>query len=91
MTELSTSDRVINKLTSEEVITEGGWHRIALTWNGVSRRLYVDSTLVAEDLQDSLGVSQAPLIFGADKHSTPGQFWSGLIDDVRIYNRAVKP
>ncbi len=26
---------------------------------------------------------------GADR--APGSFWSGLIDDVRIYNRVVKP
>jgi hypothetical protein len=30
------------------------------------------------------------LHIGCDKDQTPGTFWTGLIDDVRIYNRAVK-
>jgi hypothetical protein len=28
---------------------------------------------------------------GCDKDMTPDTFFSGLIDDVRIYNRAVRP
>jgi hypothetical protein len=31
------------------------------------------------------------LYIGAGASLTPGTFWSGLIDDVRIYDRAVKP
>ena len=31
------------------------------------------------------------LNLGCGKSMTPGTFWSGLIDDVRVYNRAVKP
>jgi len=27
---------------------------------------------------------------GAGKNLAPATFWSGLIDDVRIYNRAVR-
>ena len=28
---------------------------------------------------------------GAGRNMTPDTFWTGLIDDVRIYNRAVEP
>jgi len=31
------------------------------------------------------------LYIGVDKNYTPGTFFSGLIDDVRIYNRVVSP
>jgi hypothetical protein len=31
------------------------------------------------------------LYIGAGSELMPGTFWSGLIDDVRIYDRAVKP
>ena len=31
------------------------------------------------------------LYIGVGKDYAPGSFFSGLIDDVRIYNRAVKP
>ncbi len=91
MTGLSATERGANTLTSKAIITDGNWHRIALTWDGASRRLYVDSALVAEDLQGSLVVSSDKLVLGASKTMTPGTFWSGLIDDVRIYSRAVRP
>jgi len=31
------------------------------------------------------------LNIGCGKNMTPNTYWTGLIDDVRIYNRAVKP
>ena len=76
---------------SQTIIADDTWHRIAFTWDGTNRRLYVDSVLVAEDTQDSLAASSGNVILGAAKDMAPGTFWSGLIDDVRIYNRAVKP
>ena len=53
--------------------------------------LYVDSVVAAEDTQDALSSSGNGLYIGAGNAMEPGTFWSGLIDDVRIYNRAVKP
>ena len=38
-------------LVSDTGITDGLWHRIALVWDGASRNLYVDGTLVAIDEQ----------------------------------------
>jgi len=38
-----------------------------------------------------LGVSSGKMLIGCGKNMAAGTFWSGLIDDVRIYNRAVKP
>jgi len=35
--------------------------------------------------------SQEHPVIGCNSQHTPGTFWSGLIDDVRIYDRAVKP
>jgi len=78
-------------LVSEFVITDGNWHLVGLVWDGANRVLYVDDTEVAKDTQDSLASSVGGLYFGAGKGLEAGSFWSGLIDDVRIYNRAVKP
>lgn len=44
-----------------------------------------------EDARDNLDISSNGLYFGTGKAMEPGTFWSGLIDDVRIYNRAVRP
>ena len=78
-------------LKSESVITDGQWHRIGFVWDGVNRSLYVDDILVAEDIQSNLQSSDGGLYIGTGKSMEPGTYWSGLIDDVRIYNRALSP
>jgi hypothetical protein len=78
-------------LVSESVITDGDWHRIGFVWDGSKRILYVDNVEAARDAQTSLGGSAGGLYIGAGEALDEGTFWSGLIDDVRIYNRAVKP
>ncbi len=90
MTELKKGVRG-DGLVSEVAFTDGNWRRVGLTWDGTNRRLYVDDTLVVEDTLASLTGSTGDLVLGAGKNFAPGNFWTGLIDDVRIYNRAVKP
>jgi hypothetical protein len=46
---------------------------------------------VAEDTQNGLEASAGGLYIGTGKAMQPGTYFSGLIDDIRIYNRAVKP
>ena len=90
MTELSaTGDG--NALYSETGIIDGDWHRIGFTWDGSNRMLYVDDVLVAEDTQTALASSYGRHYIGCGKDLAPDTFFSGLIDDVRIYNRAVRP
>ena len=91
MTELTIAGQGGRSLGSEAVITDGNWHRIGFVWDGSYRRLYVDGVVVAEDLQDNLDISSNGLYFGTGKTMERGTFWAGLIDDVRIYNRAVNP
>jgi len=78
-------------LKSESAITDGQWHRIGFVWDGSNRALYVDDTLVAEDTQNNLSSSLGGLNIGCGCNSATSTFWSGLIDDVRIYNRPVRP
>jgi hypothetical protein len=78
-------------LISEFIINDDNWHRVGLTWNGSNRILYVDGSEVARDTQSGLESSAGGLYIGAGKNLEPGSFFSGLIDDVRIYNRAVTP
>ena len=78
-------------LKSESVITDGQWHRVGFVWNGEKRSLYVDDILVAEDTQSNLQGSDGGLYIGTGKAMESGTYFSGLIDDVRIYNRAIKP
>jgi len=92
MTELKGSGRLLSPpLVSESTITDGDWHRIGLVWDGSHRKLYVDDVAVAEDTQTNLEASENGLYIGAGTAMETGSFWSGLIDDIRIYNRAVIP
>ncbi|MBA7471558.1 hypothetical protein ES707_06864 [subsurface metagenome] len=91
MTELKGTGRGAAALLSQTIITDGDWHRIGLVWDGSYRTLYVDDIAVAEDTQDNSEGSENGLYIGAGKAKEPGTLWSGLIDDVRIYNRAVSP
>ncbi|HCO96930.1 MAG TPA: hypothetical protein DIU00_23830 [Phycisphaerales bacterium] len=91
MTELKCTGRSAGPLYSETVITDGQWHRIGLVWDGSNRTLYVDGVAVADDIQPGLEGSQMGLYIGTGKAMEPGTYFSGLIDDVRIYNRAVSP
>jgi hypothetical protein len=58
-------------------------------WDGTNRTLCVDGIAVAEDTQPGLDGSTMDLYIGVDKNYTAGTFFSGLIDDVRIYDRAL--
>jgi hypothetical protein len=91
VTDLRSDGRLSRTLSSQAVITDGNWHRIGLTWDGVTRNLYVDGKLVASDTQNAVKRTYTDLHIGGAGDLAPGVFWSGMIDDVRIYNRIVKP
>jgi hypothetical protein len=91
MTELNGSDQSIAPLLSQALITDEQWHRIGLVWDGSRRALFVDGIQVAKDTEDSQGTFSSGLYIGVGKIYAEGTFFSGLIDDVRIYNRVVSP
>jgi hypothetical protein len=76
-------------LVSETQVTDSNWHHIGFVWNGAYRTLYVDGVIVAEDIQSNLASSSNGLYIGAGKNLEDSTFFSGLIDDVRIYNKAL--
>ena len=91
MTELKSSEPLAEPLLSEELITDGQWHHIGFIWDGSHRSLCVDGVVVANDMQSDLEGSTNSLYIGVDKAMESGTYFSGLIDDIRIYNRAVHP
>ena len=69
------------------VATEG----VCLVRDGDSRILCMGDEEVAGAPLNEVSLPEGELIVGAGGSLEPESFWSGLIDDVRIYNRAVKP
>ena len=90
-TALKGSGRIDRVLASAALIVDDAWHRVSFVWGGSNRILYVDDVEVAMDTSSNLTSFTGGLHIGAGSTLAPGSFWSGLIDDVRIYNRAVSP
>jgi len=79
-------------MVSDFVITDGQWHHVGIvvTDRGV-RSLYVDGMRVAADTKGViLPSSNGGLYIGAGKTLDAETFFSGLIDDVRIYDVAIR-
>ena len=84
---------VIFPLESLSLITDGLWHHVGFVWDDAYRSLYVDGIEVAKDTQAltlaPLKSARGGLYIGTGKNLEVGTFFSGLIDDVRIYNKAL--
>jgi hypothetical protein len=62
------------------------WMHVAMTFDGTTLRFYVGAYLV-RSVTGVHGTSDRLLRFG--RWSSNSEFWNGLIDEVRIYNRAL--
>ena len=49
----------------------------------------LDGVVVADDIQPGLQSSQMGLYIGTGKAMKPGTYFSGLIDDIRIYDEVL--
>lgn len=64
------------------------WTYLALTYDSEMIRLYVNGVLVSTSPERSpITASAKPLCIGGDP--TQGQFFNGIIDEVRVYNVAL--
>jgi len=90
-TELRSDARFSSTLTCYDCICDGDWHQVGLVWDGQNRSLYVDGEKVAEDTQVNLAAGSGGLLVGGCSELNPGRFWTGSIDEVRVYHRAVEP
>ena len=85
------ADARTHTLVSDALLSDEDWHEIGLVWDGTYRHLFVDSVEVAVDTRAlvSLTKSRGGLYIGAGETLDANSFWTGLIDDVRIYDQAL--
>jgi len=76
---------------SDVIVTEDHWFRVGLVSDGSGMSLYVDDIEVARSDVSPILPATGDLHIGAGMNLESGTFWSGLIDDVKIYDRIVKP
>jgi hypothetical protein len=82
----STTDRAVRGTATLPLNT---WTHIATTYDGVNQRFYVNGVLVGTTAgTGSINVANGALRIGGN-NSSVGEFFSGMIDEVRVYNRAL--
>ena len=68
----------------------GLWTHLAATYDGTTERLYANGTQVAQlAVSGSITTSTSPVRIGGN--TIWSEWFNGLIDEVRIYNRALTP
>jgi hypothetical protein len=65
-----------------------GWHLVTGTFDGTTAKLYVNNALVATDRVTAPASASYPLYIGR-YYGYAAYAWTGSIDEVRLYNRAV--
>lgn len=72
--------------------TDGNWHHVAMTWqqntaNGF--KSYLDGQLIAQRNSSNIAIPniQADVLLGS--YQTSSEFTNGLLDEVRIWNKAL--
>jgi PKD repeat protein len=85
---IGSSGFIGNMVSGPTALPLNTWSHVAGTYDGATLRLYVDGTQVASQARTgAILTSTLPLSIGGD--TLHGTYFSGLIDEVRIYNRAL--
>ncbi|HXI83194.1 MAG TPA: LamG-like jellyroll fold domain-containing protein [Verrucomicrobiae bacterium] len=68
----------------------GSWHQVAGTFNGSSMILYLDGQVAAQQPASGvLAITSDRLAIGSDPAGSVSNMFSGRMDDVRVYGRAL--
>jgi hypothetical protein len=82
-------------LNGSATVTDGAWHFVAgVVHRHLGALIYVDDSLDATQMIDTsaldLSNDRDPTIGVSDgRGSAPEEFWNGVLDDVRVYDRAL--
>lgn len=73
--------------TSPLSYNDGKWHFVTVTYDGLTVRLYVDAVQVATHATSATpNTNTRPVRIGCDSVGTSGTFFTGKIDEVRIWD-----
>lgn len=77
------------QVQSNTKIVDGRWHHVAAVYDGARKYLYVDGGLDASPkARGTLAQSDDPIWIG-NNFNQRGRAYDGLVDDVRLYSRAL--
>jgi hypothetical protein len=64
------------------------WHHVAATFDGVTKRLYIDG-VASGQASGAIDYDNGAMTIGCDQNAADQQYWDGDLDDVRIYRRVL--
>lgn len=87
---ISTSGVAFNGFVRSNAATDfGNWHHVACTYDGTRLLQYIDGVLQNQVALLSGNVTQTPNSQLTIASNNNAFFYNGVLDDVRIYNRAI--
>jgi hypothetical protein len=78
-------------IRGDTILNTGQWYHVAGTWDGAVVRIYVDGVLDNDppgSHTGTIGTDTRPLYIGGRDGADP---FNGILDDVRVYGRALSP
>jgi prepilin-type N-terminal cleavage/methylation domain-containing protein len=80
----------IGNVATATTAGDGNWHQTVATYNGSVLNLYLDGSIIASQADSgSINDNGYNLRIGYDGTGFGSAYFPGLMDDVRIYNRAL--
>ena len=85
------SSTVNSLLDSTATVSDDNWHHIAFTYNSSGINIYIDGSASGSNTTNITPVqtSTDDFIIGARNISAPEKFFSGQIDEVAVFNKAL--
>ncbi len=70
---------------------EKGWHHLAASYDGRALRVYLDGEPSGNRVIETTGISQSEfeIFIGTDQYAPEPIYTRGVIDELRVYNRAL--
>jgi hypothetical protein len=78
-------------VSAANLVTVNVWHHLAATYDGTTKRLYLDGTEVATMAAPALQYDAMAVTIGCDDNQPLARFFAGALDELEIYNRALSP
>ena len=75
-------------MISNATINDNNWHHVAQVHSGTTTTFYIDGSASGGGTQSNFAENTHPVEIGSARTDS-NDLWDGLIDEIRIYNRAL--
>ena len=77
-----------SEVISNATINDNNWHHVAQVHSGTTTTFYIDGSASGGGTQSNFAENTHPVEIGSARTDS-NDLWDGLIDEIRIYNRAL--